>query len=107
VLKSMAASLAAEIQQSSRSLRKQEQEYFKQVKSYEKGITNSAIELTAEQRKTMEGEWEMVDIEEKQEENGQIGQLVGSITRLSTLYKELNQLVVVQGTVIDRIDYNL
>jgi|JI6StandDraft_1071083.scaffolds.fasta_scaffold81094_1 hypothetical protein len=52
----MQASLASEIQQSSRSLRSQEKEYFQRVKSYE-GTVNSAIQLTAEQRKTMEGEW--------------------------------------------------
>ncbi len=56
VLTSMQASLASEIQQSSRSLRSQEKEYFQRVKSYE-GTVNSAIQLTAEQRKTMEGEW--------------------------------------------------
>ena len=41
------------------------------------------------------------------EEKGKISELVGSISRLSALYKELGQLVVAQGTVIDRIDYNL
>ena len=38
---------------------------------------------------------------------GRIGELVGNITKLSNLYKDLNTLVVSQGTVIDRIDYNL
>ena len=33
--------------------------------------------------------------------------LVASISRLSSIYKELGQLVVAQGTVVDRIDYNL
>ena len=41
------------------------------------------------------------------EEKRKIGELVGSISRLSALYKELGQLVVAQLTVIDRIDYNL
>ena len=36
-----------------------------------------------------------------------IGELVSSISWLSALYKELGQLVVTQGTVIDQIDCNL
>ena len=43
----------------------------------------------------------------EKEEQGKIGELVGSITRLSALYKELNQLVVAQGSLIDRIDSNI
>ena len=57
----------------------------------------------------MEGEWDLLEEEEKQEDmhEGRIGELVGNITKLSNLYKDLNTLVVSQGTVIDRIDYNL
>lgn len=54
----------------------------------------------------MEGDWQQL-VEEKQENGPQVGELVGSITRLTTLYKELGQLVVAQGSVIDRIDFNL
>ena len=104
----MSASLAREIQEASRGLRNQEHEYFKRIKTYESTV-NSAIQLTVEQRKTMEGEWDMLE-EEKDEEDaqqGKVGELVGSITKLSALYKDLSNLVVAQGTVIDRIDYNL
>lgn len=38
---------------------------------------------------------------------GRVGELVGSITKLSTLYKDLTTLVVAQGTVLDRIEYNI
>lgn len=56
MLKNMEACLACEIQEASRSLRNQEKEYFTRVKTYE-GTGNSAIQLTAEQRKSMEDEW--------------------------------------------------
>jgi hypothetical protein len=56
----MQSSLAGEIQECGRNLRSQQQEYFRRIKSYE-GSTNSAIELTAEQRRSMEGEWELVE----------------------------------------------
>lgn len=56
----MQAALAGEVQEASRTLRNQQQEYFKRIKAYET-TTNSAIQLTAEQRKSMEGEWELVE----------------------------------------------
>lgn len=87
-------------------MRQQEQEYFRRIKAYEGSTVNSAIRLTEEQRKAMEGEWEELE-EKQQEDNSKVSELVGSISRLSALYKELNQMVVAQGTVIDRIDYNL
>lgn len=56
----------------------------------------------------MEGEWEeLVEEQEGDSMNGKVGELAKSITKLSMLYKELSGLVVAQGTVIDRIDYNL
>ena len=56
----MQSSLAAEIQECSRALRSQQQEYFRRVKSYECS-TNSAIQLTEEQRRSMEGEYELIE----------------------------------------------
>ncbi len=41
------------------------------------------------------------------EEDEEIDQLVESIRELSSLFKELSVLVIDQGTVLDRIDYNV
>jgi syntaxin 16 len=37
----------------------------------------------------------------------EVQNLAKSIAELSTLFKDLNMLVVEQGTVLDRIDYNI
>lgn len=39
--------------------------------------------------------------------NDKIDQLVRSINKLTTIYKELNNLVIEQGSIIDRIDVNI
>jgi syntaxin 16 len=44
---------------------------------------------------------------EDQERNRQIADLVKSINQLSSIYKHLNELVIDQGSLIDRIDYNI
>jgi syntaxin 16 len=42
-----------------------------------------------------------------QHKNEQIDKLFQSITKLSVIYKEMNQLVIDQGSIVDRIDYNV
>ena len=37
----------------------------------------------------------------------QVNRLFETITKLSAVYKEMNQLVIDQGSVVDRIDYNI
>ena len=41
------------------------------------------------------------------ERNKQITDLVKSINQLNSVYKQLNELVIEQGSLIDRIDYNI
>jgi t-SNARE complex subunit (syntaxin) len=44
---------------------------------------------------------------EDQERNKQITELVQSINQLSNIYKQLNELVIEQCSLIDRIDFNI
>ena len=44
---------------------------------------------------------------EDQERNKQITQLVRSINDLAKVYKQMSELVIEQGSIIDRIDYNI
>lgn len=39
--------------------------------------------------------------------NEKIDELVKNINKLSTIYKELNDLVISQGSLVDRIDVNI
>lgn len=39
--------------------------------------------------------------------SGEVQNLAKSITELAVLFKDLSALVVEQGTVLDRIDYNI
>lgn len=51
---------------------------------------------------------EMVRIEaQDQLKDEEINQLVKSMNEIATLFKELSMLVIEQGNIIDRIDYNL
>lgn len=56
-----------------------------------------------------EEETSVAMIEELQQHarDSQINELVKSINKLSTIYKELNELVIEQGSLIDRIDVNI
>lgn len=48
-----------------------------------------------------------VDDSQLTKEDGKITELVQSINRLSGIYKQLNNLVIEQGSLIDRIDVNI
>ncbi len=51
---------------------------------------------------------EMLQVEQTDmTENSKITELVHSINKLSTIYKELNNLVIEQGSLVDRIDVNI
>jgi syntaxin 16 len=108
----MEKSLALEIREVSRSFRAQEKDYFDRLRMYETGTVNIAIQLKQEDRERMKDEFEDMQINETEmsenmERNKQISDLVKSINQLSTIYKQLNELVIEQGSLIDRIDFNI
>jgi syntaxin 16 len=49
----------------------------------------------------------MMDEELEKERDEQVNELVSNINKLTCIYKELNQMVIDQGSIIDRIDCNI
>ena len=45
--------------------------------------------------------------QENDSQNQKIDELVKNINKLSSIYKELNNLVIEQGSLVDRIDVNI
>ena len=121
MLKNAVSSYATLLQQLSVDFRKQQSSYVKKLKAreershqyfnsntaimveeddisddfFEKGFSSNQVAVI--QRNT-------VNIEQREEE---IRSVVQSITDLADIFKDLSQIVVEQGTVLDQIDYNI
>ena len=73
-----------------------------------KGSDLEMPEEKTSNRKLSQGLFEL-ELEESldQERDESINHLVDSINELTNIFKQMNNLVVEQGLIIDRIDYNL
>ena len=109
VVLNLERSLGWEIREATKSLRHQEKEYFHKIKAYEEGSHNREVELTETQRQKMK-DWDedsQVYAEIDRQRDEEINKLVASINGLTAIYKEMANLVLEQGTLVDRIDYNI
>ena len=109
VIMNLKRSLGWEIREVTRTLRHQQKEYFNKIKTYESESGNKEIQLTETQRekmKDLEDESQIYEEIDKQRDQ-EINKLVASINGLTMIYKEMANLVMQQGTLIDRIDYNI
>ena len=109
VVLNLERSLGWEIREATKSLRHQEKEYFHKIKAYEEGSHNREVELTETQRQKMK-DWDedsQVYAEIDRQRDDEINKLVASINGLTAIYKEMANLVLEQGTLVDRIDYNI
>ena len=109
-------SVAMRIQALNTDFRKAQKEYMGRLKSQKEGSTGTFDFLSGgEASSAAEG----VDFNDRQlaavvdvenlvdERDGEIKQIAESIQELSTIFKELAVLVIDQGTVLDRIDFNM
>jgi len=112
-------SLARKLQSLSITFRNSQKEYLQRVRAQKSG--NEGFEFLQEENKqkgfgakaqdTGFTQQQMSVLEDTetlvQERDEEINKIVKSIEELSTIFKELAVLVIDQGTVLDRIDFNM
>jgi syntaxin 16 len=95
--------LAIRIQDAARMLHKNQKNHYDKVKDdIEPGKLGESTDFSENEQQEME----MVE-DLARGRNEEINKLIDTINELSHLFKQMNQLVIEQGTIVDRIDYNL
>lgn len=93
--------LAMFLQDTTRELRTRQKNYIDKLKRLY-GSSQQQIEEEEGQEEVFD------DMEEVARERNQvINQIVNNVNELAMVFKEISTLVVEQGTMLDRIDYNL
>ncbi|CAL5045364.1 unnamed protein product [Urochloa decumbens] len=121
VRKNVQRSLATDLQNLSMEFRKKQSSYLKQLRQQKEGQDGVDLEMSINGTKSTfeDDEFEDVGFTEVQmtklkkseaftrEREREIEQVVESVNELAQIMKDLSVLVIDQGTIIDRIDYNI
>ncbi|XP_042053971.1 syntaxin-43-like isoform X2 [Salvia splendens] len=122
IRKNVQRSLATELQTLSMELRKKQSTYLKRLRQQKEGSDGVDLEMNIDGSKsTRDDDYDMDDIgfSEHQmarlkkseaftaEREREIRQVVESVSELAQIMKDLSVLVIDQGTIVDRIDYNI
>ncbi|KAG2603827.1 syntaxin-43-like [Panicum virgatum] len=121
VRKNVQRSLATDLQNLSMEFRKKQSTYLKQLRQQKEGQDGVDLEMNINGTKSTfeDDEFEDVGFSEVQmsklkkseaftrEREREIEQVVESVNELAQIMKDLSVLVIDQGTIIDRIDYNI
>lgn len=107
--------LAAEQQQLNQQLRQSQKEFARKLQSSssvtDDSNTNSLADIVeaADQDKLSQQQQQALATADRafSERERELLRLAQSVNELSQLFRELNVLVIEQGTLLDRIDYNL
>ncbi|KAM7469935.1 hypothetical protein LguiA_008118 [Lonicera macranthoides] len=121
VRKNVQRSLATDLQSLSMELRKKQSTYLKRLQQQKEGPDGVDIEmnLNGSHSRTEDDEFDDIGFNEHQmarlkkseaftaEREREIQQVVESVNDLAQIMKDLSVLVIDQGTIVDRIDYNI
>ncbi|XP_022719497.1 syntaxin-43-like isoform X2 [Durio zibethinus] len=121
VRKNVQRSLATDLQNLSMELRKKQSTYLKRLRQQKEGQDGVDLEmnLNGNRSKAEEDDLDYMVFNEHQmaklkqseaftiEREREIQQVVESVNELAQIMKDLSVLVIDQGTIVDRIDYNI
>ncbi|XP_031373677.1 syntaxin-41 isoform X2 [Punica granatum] len=121
VRKNVQRSLATDLQSLSMELRKKQSTYLKRLRQQKEGQDGDDLEMNlgGSRSQTEDDDFGDIGFSEHQmaklrksealtaEREREIQQVVQSVNELAQIMKDLSVLVIDQGTIVDRIDYNI
>lgn len=119
IRKNVQHALATDLQNLSTELRKKQSTYLKRLQQQKEGADGVDIEMNLNGAKREDDEFDDLGFNEHQmaklrkneafnvEREKEIQQVVESVNELAQIMKDLSVLVIDQGTIVDRIDYNI
>ncbi|KAF3961131.1 hypothetical protein ACB098_10G107100 [Castanea mollissima] len=118
VRKNVQRSLATDLQNLSVDLRRKQSRYLKRLQQQKEGPDGVDLEMNLNGNKSRLEDDEFSDVgfneqqtvkikKGQQEREREINQVVQSVNELAQIMKDLSVLVIDQGTIVDRIDYNI
>ncbi|KAG9134181.1 hypothetical protein Leryth_019855 [Lithospermum erythrorhizon] len=120
VRKNVQRSLATDLQNLSMELRRKQSTYLKRLRQQKEGSDGVDLEMNLNgSKQEYDDEYDDIGFSEHQmaklkkseamtaEREREIQQVVESVNELAQIMKDLSVLVIDQGTIVDRIDYNI
>ncbi|KAG8663559.1 hypothetical protein MANES_01G223800v8 [Manihot esculenta] len=121
IRKNVQHSLATDLQNLSMDLRRRQSTYLKRLQQQKEGHDGVGFEMSLNEKKPRYKDDEFGDMGFNQlqtiqlkkseqlteEREREIEQVVASVNELAQIMKDLSVLVIDQGTIVDRIDYNI
>lgn len=113
--RNMHSSLKLKVQTAAKSLRKEQKKHYQRLNEFgadeETGHKfdddNQVPEYLREKAPAQEGETGMAAQVHRDTQSEEIKNIVEGIKALTTILGQMNDIVIEQGTIVDRIDYNL